>query len=496
MTTARPSEVSSADKGAHPTELRLRHRILSAGGWAGAGFVCDKVLAAGQLMVVARLLAPSDFGLVAASAAVILAFATFSELGIEPALIAKSDVQPDDLAVAWTIAMARGSVMTMAVWLTADWIGDAMGMPSLGALLKLHACALLLQALQSPAMALLVKRLDWRRRVSADLLRRVIETGATIAIAWWMRSAWALVAGQLIGLAAGGAFSFLLGPFRPRLSFNREAFSYFARYGRHVNPTTLCMYGVMSGGELIIGRLLGQEALGHYQIALAIPLLVGVRATALIHQLSVPTYAILRQDVPGLRRVFELQFSVVGLLFIPVAAGTAAFAPSIVRVAFGAQWLAAVEPLRVLCFYAVCAGFASVMTALQYGLNRPDLQLRSWALMLGLYALAIVPMTDRWGLSGAAGALAVSYAAGIVVQGLGSRAILGPDLDRTLRSAGLVAALAGGVMACFMVPGLPLLSPRWMVVATGLGLGFYGWYLWSVEMPRLRGLWNHRYEGG
>src|ERR1051326_4006418 len=67
---------------------RLRHRILQAGGWAGVGFVLDKVIAAIQLMVVARLLGPADFGVMAASATIVLAFMTISELGLESALIA------------------------------------------------------------------------------------------------------------------------------------------------------------------------------------------------------------------------------------------------------------------------------------------------------------------------------------------------------------------------------------------------------------------------
>ena len=77
---------------AEPAPLRLRHRILQAGGWAGAGFVLDKLIAAIQLMVVARLLTPADFGVMAASATIVLAFMTISELGLESALIAKAEV--------------------------------------------------------------------------------------------------------------------------------------------------------------------------------------------------------------------------------------------------------------------------------------------------------------------------------------------------------------------------------------------------------------------
>ena len=109
-----------------PAPLRLRHRILQAGGWAGSGFVLDKVIAAIQLMVVARLLTPADFGVMAASATIVLAFMTISELGLESALIAKAEVHREDLAVAWTVAIARGVAMAACLWATADVIGQAV----------------------------------------------------------------------------------------------------------------------------------------------------------------------------------------------------------------------------------------------------------------------------------------------------------------------------------------------------------------------------------
>src|SRR5438874_9090151 len=126
------------DRG-EPATPRLRHRILQAGGWAGSGFLLDKGIAAIQLMVVAHLLTPADFGVMAASATIVLAFMTISELGLESALITKAEVDREDLAVAWTIAIARGVAMAACLWAAAEMIGQAMQMPQLASLLRVHA---------------------------------------------------------------------------------------------------------------------------------------------------------------------------------------------------------------------------------------------------------------------------------------------------------------------------------------------------------------------
>jgi len=478
---------------AEPAQPRLRHRILQAGGWAGAGFVLDKVIAAIQLMVVARLLTPADFGVMAASATIVLAFMTISELGLESALIAKTEVDREDLSVAWTIAIVRGVVMAACLWAAADVIGQAMQMPQLALLLRIHAWVLVLQGLQSPALPIVLKNLNLRLRVIMDLVRRVIEAGAIIALALWLQNVWALLLGQLAGMCVGSLLSFWVAPFRPRLSLYRPACQYFLRYGKQLNVTTLCIFGVMSGGELVIGRILGQEALGFYQIALAIPLLLGVRATVLLLQISMPTYALLQRDRLGVVRVFDLQMGLVGLIFIPLAVGVAVLAPVIVPLAFGPQWLAIVEPLRILCLYVVCAGYLSVMTALHYGANRPDLQLKSWGGQFLVYAMMLVPLTMGFGLTGSAIALVASYVVGVLLQGIGTRALIGTATGVTFRSAGRACVLAGLLAGIIlMMSGVPSTPPAsWVLVSACLGgLGLYGWYLWAVEMPRLKVLWD------
>lgn len=474
--------------------LRLRHRIFRAGWWASGGFVIDKAIAAIQLVLVARLLTPSDFGVMAASAAIVLAFVTISELGLESSLVSKSRVEQEDLAVVWTLAMGRGVAMAICLWASADLIGQAMHMAQLPEILRVHAWALVLQGLHSPGMAILLKNLDFKRRVTMDLLRRVIEAGVTISLAFWFRNVWALVAGQLVGLCVSSVLSFRAAPFKLRLSLHRPSLNYILQYGAHLNVTTLCIFGVMSGGELVIGRILGQEALGLYQIALAIPLLIGVRVTTLIHQLSMPTYALLQHDRRGLARVFELQMGLAGLVFIPSAVAVAVLAPVIVPFAFGEQWLPIIDPLRILCLYVVCAGLSSAMTALHYGVNRVDLQMKSWIVQFVIYAAVIVPLIRYAGIAGAAVALAACYLAGLVLQWIGIRTLIGKTADETLWSiarAGCVAVLLTGSLVLVVDTGIvPMMD--WLVLAICTGVvGWYGWHVWSVEVPRLKVLWEH-----
>lgn len=482
----------------NPDSVRLRHRILRAGGWAGAGFVLDKLIAAVQLMVVARILTPGDFGLMTASAAVLLAMLTISELGSDSALIAKGEVKDDDLAVVWTLTVGRGVLMAISVWACADIIAEFMQMPSLATLLRVHAWALILQGAQSPVMALLVKNLDLRRRVTLDVARRGVEAVVTLSLALAYRNVWAMVIGQLVALGVGSLLSFRVAPFRPRWSWHRSSLSYFLHYGKHLNVTTLCAFGVMTGGELVIGRLQGPEGLGLYQVALAIPLLIGARATALVQQISVPTYATLQRDRSGVARVFDLQMGLIGVIYIPLAVCIAALAPVLVPLLFGPQWLSIVDALRIFCLYAVCAGYSSVMASLHYGAKRPDIQMKSWVWQCALYVAAIVPMTMHFGLVGAAASLTASYVLGVVLQGIGTRQLLGPSADATFWSlgrTGFVVGLLGGALVAIAHLQTADAIPWVLISASMVGAGLFAWYLWSLEVPRLKALWKYQSQG-
>ncbi len=472
----------------------LRQRVLQAGGWVTAGFVLDKLIATVQMMIVARLLTPADFGLMAASAAVLVAATTLAELGLEPALVARREVRPGDLPVAWTLALGRSVALAVVLWVLAEPIAAFFRFPELVPLLRVHTLALLIQGAQSPAVALLMRNLDMGRRVRLDLMRRVVEAVATVALAWWLRSAWALLGGQLLGFAASCGFSFVMAPFTPRLSVDRASLQYFARYGKHLNITTILIFCVTGAGEFVVGRMLGASALGIYQVALTIPVLISTRLVVVISQVSFPAYAIMERGQGGTGRAFTLQLALMGLILIPVSTGLAVLAPQVVRVLFGAEWLAAAAPLRVLSLYAVCAGLSGVMGSLHYGLNRPDIQTRIWAIQFGVYAAAVVPMTGRYGVVGAAAALTLSFAVGFLFQTIYTLRLLGAEARAAFAALGRTGlpVVAIGAVLTVLATGSAGPPGAWPVIGGLAAAMAYGLYLWRVEYPRLMGLWRGR----
>ena len=183
----------------------------------------------------------------------------------------------------------------------------------------------------------------------------------------------------------------------------------------------------MSGGDLVVGRLYGVTALGHYQVAMAIPIMIGIRAMSVISQISLPTYAMLQKDRPGAMRALSLQMGLTGMVIVPSALATATLAPYLVPFVFGPSWTAAIDPLRVLCLFAIAAAFCSVMAAFHCGANHPELQTKIWAVMCVCYVAMVIPFTMMWGLVGAAWAISLTFVIGLVLHVRATVQLLGRE---------------------------------------------------------------------
>ena len=410
----------------------LRARLMQAGIWVLVGFVLDKLIATAQLMVLARLLMPSDFGLMATSAVVIVTASTLVELGLEQSLIARQQVTHGDLMTAWIIGIGRSLALGSILFVCAGPIAQIFHAPPLEWILRMHCVGLLIQSLQSPALTVLLRNLDLKRRVKLDLLRRICEATVTLGLAVWLHSVWALVIGQLTGFAIGSLASYLVAPFHPRWSWDWKRVGQFIEYGKYVNLTSVLIMGVMSGGELAISFLLGVESLGLYQIAMAIPVLIGIRLPMMMNQVAMPAYAFVEQSRQVAGRMFTMQVGLVAILLVPLTAIVMIWAPEIIQTMAGERWMEAAEPLRILAVFMACYALSSVMGAFYLGMRHPEYQTRCWIVQFLIYAGTIAPFTAHAGLRGAAGALSLSFAIGFAMHLRYARTALGEKMPSFL----------------------------------------------------------------
>ena len=373
--------------------------------WTMMSTIVNSVLQVGYTAVMARLLSPAAFGLVAL-AGVILRFGVyFAKMGMERAIIQKPDLTERDVRVAFTSSVLLGvffaGLLVAGAPLAARLVHQAEVVPVVRAM----ALSILLSGLNGTAMSLLHRAMRFRTLAIFESISFLVSyLGLGLLLAWQGFGVWALVGatlGQslLMTVLSYGAVRHTL-----RMLFSWGAYRPLLAYGSRMSAISFVEFVTMSLDTLLIGRLLGPAALGIYSRG---SLLIGLPVHLLssnVAKVVFPSFSQVQADRGRLREVYLSSITLVAMLITPVCAGAAVAAPEIVRVMLGPDWMAAVPILQVISLTYVLSAvtmFAGVVCDATAALSHK--------LLLNMLCLAVLAGLlwggSKFGLVGVAWAL-------------------------------------------------------------------------------------------
>lgn len=341
-------------------------------------------------LILAKLLAPQTFGLVALAGAVVVLGNVLVELGLGDALIQRADLQESHLTAAFWMSLGMGSLLTLLFLIASPWLAQAAGQPALTPLMQAMAPLFVLNALTVVPQALLQRHFAFRRlalrALAAALGGGLVGVGLAAADA----QAWALVGQQLVSAAIGLLALYWRGPWRPGGRPQRGAMRALMNFGQHVLGTRMLNVAASKADVFLVGLVLGPVALGFYSVACRLLLALeqlfcqGVDAVALSAFSRTSTHAELRALLLSATRI-------AALLAIPVFGGLMTLAPDVVSLVLGANWLPSAELLRILLAAGLLQALLHFNHAVFKACNRPDLSLRlaTWSTGLNLLTLGI-----------------------------------------------------------------------------------------------------------
>lgn len=406
---------------------------LAAGSWAVFARLIGGAGRTIRSLVLARLLAPADFGLTALAVIAIETLEACTTTGLETALVQQRDQRSDQLDRVFTIQLARGALIGLAVWSLSAACATAFQEPRLEPVMRWLALIPVLRGLSNPGTVTLVQNLEFRRLFAWDAVETVAALAAGIGVALWRADVTALVASFLTGQAVRSVLSWRMVRRRARLRLDLHRSADLFRFGRWVLLANILMVANVHGEHVVVGTLMGASALGIYQMASRLAELPIVLFAHPALQAAFPALARARDD----RRAFvDLWISFVAAL---AAAGLAwmalvlPLASAVVTLVLGDRWAAAAPILRIA---VVAALFRAVVVAGQpafYALGRPDLYVRVNLVRLAGIVL-LLPAGAAWfGLAGIAGSVLGGTAVAAVVE----MAIMRRALAGIPRAAGL-----------------------------------------------------------
>ncbi|MFN0301310.1 MAG: lipopolysaccharide biosynthesis protein [Burkholderiales bacterium] len=367
----------------------------------------DRGIGLVSTIVLARLLVPADFGLIALAGSLIAMLEVLGAVGLDTALIQRSDARREHFDAAWTFHILFGLTTAVIVagitWPLAVYYQE----PRLAWVMPMIAIAHAIQAFENIGVVAFRKELEFDREFKYRVIRRVVTTFiVTIPLALILESYWALLIGSLAGSCITVALSYALHPFRPRLSVVGLAQLMTVSKWFLLTSIVEFLYGRMA--TLIIGRSNGPGAVGTFSLAVDIASLATQDISAPIHRAVFPGYAKLAYDRTKLRLGYLRVTSVMLLFVLPSGIGISLLAEPIVFILLGAKWMEAVPLLRILAIDAVLV----VLLTTSHYVNLAVGMTRSTSLVLSLHAAMTIPMmlwsVPKYGPEGAAVSMLIS----------------------------------------------------------------------------------------
>ncbi len=336
---------------AEPTETHdeLDVKIMRSSAFATIGFGGTNVLSLLTTMVLARLLTPADFGLVALTVALLAFTHLVQESGLGAAVVVHRGNVKQAAASAALFTPIVGVGLYALCFIAAPWLSDILRQPDLTGVLRVAALILPLRGLAIVPLALLEREMRFARMTVIELAGGIAQTVTAIGLALAGAGVWALVAGQLATGLIQLILAWKLIPLRLSIhDANRRILREMMRYGRHVGIANILDYGVVSTEGIIVGRALGTNALGYFSVAkrfASMPIMV---LKNILGRGVFAAYARLQHDIEGSKRIWMANVQRLALVAIPATIGIILTADPLVLVLLGDEWRPAIVPLQIL----------------------------------------------------------------------------------------------------------------------------------------------------
>ncbi len=375
-------------------------RMASGALWMVLARVVERALGVVSTLLLARLLVPADFGLVALATSIIAVLELLTGFGFDLALIRDPRATRGHFDTAWTLNVLIGlSIGLLMVALAAPAARFFADDRLTGILVALSAVPLL-SGFENIGVVAFRKELDFRREFVFLSVKKVMMILTAVPIASVVGNYWALVAGIVMGRLAATGLSYWMHPFRPRWGFSHvKELLGFSKWMFVVNIVNFIK---LRYADFVVGRIAGPNALGLYNIGAEIASLPTSDLVGPINRAVFPGYSLMGGDLEQMRRAYLAVTAVVALVALPAGAAIAGMAPIIVPLLLGPKWLGTVSVMEIMAIVGMFTALQANSFSIFLAMGSP----RTPALLGGLQALLLILLLPlgvaRSGIEGAA----------------------------------------------------------------------------------------------
>lgn len=360
----------------------------------------DKVTGLVSTIILARMLTPGDFGLVAMAMVLLGAMYLLVSFSFDVSLIQKQNATRDDYDTAWTFTILFSAICAVILAIAAGPAAVFYREPRLEMVMYVLAFTFFIQGCANIGPVIFRVEMRFDQEFKYLLSKRLSTFLVTIPLALYLQSYWALVFGQLAGHSISVITSYIISDYRPRLCMKAKLELFHS--SKWLMLSNIVGFITNFAAQFTIGRIAGAQVLGVYSIATEISTLPTTELIAPINRAAFPGYAKAASDINVLRSSFLKVIASIALFAIPAGIGIIAVAEYLVPAVLGWKWLAAIPVIQIMSIYGVIQALQTNISYVYLAQGNMRKVTLINAAQAALLVMLLIPAVHYWGVIGAA----------------------------------------------------------------------------------------------
>lgn len=399
------------------SEDSLKAKVFRGGFWLGGGNTAEQAARFGRNMILTRLLAPEAFGAMAIVLSIGSVVQSFTDIGVREGLVQNPNGAEDHYVdAAWWLGFGRALALAVTLFAAAPLMASFYENPQLTGLLRLSTLAIVFAGASSPRAHVAMKEMKFRKLAAIGNIGGICGVGLTIILSFVMRDVWALVIGNCAEGAARCALSFVLCPYAPSFSWNKEAVRDLLRFSRGLFGLSFLNLLFSRADVFVLAKLCSPTALGLYSMAINLVQTPTSFIMTMLGQTLLPALSQVQGDVSRTNRILNKVTSMIVMAGLPLMAFVVFCGHSLLALAYGPRYEAMTAALVLASAVALVNMLNGLITTIFYARGVPGLHRWAVAVMAATMVVVVYPLCRWLGPVGGQVAALLAVVAGYLLQ--------------------------------------------------------------------------------
>ena len=389
--------------------MNLKTRTIRGIGWSATAQIAQLLMQILILALLARLLVPSDFGLIAMVTVFSGFVAVFANLGLTSAIVQKKEISDETLSSTFWISVGLGALLTLALAASAPLIAVFYSDLRLIPLVAFISTIFFINSFGSVQTALLTKSMNFKALAVINICAVGISGSISVFLAFSGYGVWSLAWNVVLAAFIAVVFTWIYSRWVPHFSFRLQHVKGLLGFGANLTGFTFINYFARNTDNLLIGKFLGAAPLGFYNLAYNLLLFPLNNISSVIGNVMFPALSIIQHDKQMVREAYVTSNRYIAVVSFPLMIWLLVAAPQAIRVVFGPKWVSAIVLVQILALTGLTQSIASNVGWIYLSQGRTDIMLK-----VSIFATIIILISFavglRWGVEGVAIAYTIASA--------------------------------------------------------------------------------------